>query len=139
MTENLHVQGYLAYWDALRRRHPGMLIDSCASGGRRNDIETLRRAVPLLRSDYQAFDGNPVYALGNQCQTYGLSSVDSLLRPRGLLHAATLHLLRPQPHVPVVLRLRRRAETAASTGTCTAVWSPSGGRWPIACWAIIIR
>jgi len=26
-------------------------IDSCASGGNRNDLETLRRAVPLLRSD----------------------------------------------------------------------------------------
>jgi alpha-galactosidase len=74
MTENLHVQGYLAYWDELLRRHPGMLIDSCSGGGRRNDIETLRRAVPLLRSDYQAFDGNPAYAPGNQCQTYGLSS-----------------------------------------------------------------
>ena len=69
-----HVQGYLAYWDALRQRHPGMLIDSCASGGRRNDLETLRRSVPLLRSDYQAFDGNPAFALGNQCQTYGLAS-----------------------------------------------------------------
>jgi alpha-galactosidase len=74
MTENLHVQGYLAYWDELRRQHPGMLIDSCASGGRRNDLETMRRAVPLLRSDYQAFDGNPGYAAGNQGHTYGLSS-----------------------------------------------------------------
>jgi alpha-galactosidase len=74
ITENLHVQGYLAYWDELRRRHPGMLIDSCASGGRRNDLETMRRAVPLLRSDYQAFDGNPAYAAGNQGHTYGLSS-----------------------------------------------------------------
>jgi alpha-galactosidase len=73
ITENHHIQGYLAYWDALQQRHPGMLIDSCSGGGRRNDIETLRRAVPLLRSDYQAFDGNPAYALGNQCQTYGLS------------------------------------------------------------------
>jgi alpha-galactosidase len=42
----------LSYWGELRRRHPGMLIDTCASGGRRNDLETLRRAVPLLRSDY---------------------------------------------------------------------------------------
>ena len=50
-TEIRHVEGYLAYWDELRRRHPNMLIDSCASGGRRNDLETLRRAVPLLRSD----------------------------------------------------------------------------------------
>ena len=52
ITENHHVTGYLAYWDELRRRHPNMLIDSCASGGRRNDLETMRRAVPLLRSDY---------------------------------------------------------------------------------------
>jgi hypothetical protein len=51
VTENFCVQGYLAFWDALRQRHPGMLIDSCASGGRRNDLETLRRAVPLLQSD----------------------------------------------------------------------------------------
>ena len=52
MTENLYVQGYLAYWDALRQRHPDLRIDSCASGGRRDDLETLRRAVPLIRSDH---------------------------------------------------------------------------------------
>ncbi len=74
MTENLHVQGYLAYWDELRRRHPDMLIDSCASGGRRNDLETMRRAAPLLRSDYQSFEGDPALAAGNQGHTYGLSS-----------------------------------------------------------------
>jgi len=52
MTENLYVQGYLAYWDALRQRHPQLRIDSCASGGRRDDLETMRRAVPLIRSDF---------------------------------------------------------------------------------------
>ncbi len=52
LTENLHVQGYLAYWDALRRRNPYLRIDSCASGGRRNDLETMRRAVPLHPTDY---------------------------------------------------------------------------------------
>jgi len=56
MTENLHVQGYLAYWDALRARHPQLIIDSCASGGRRNDLETLRRAVPLHPTDYNYAD-----------------------------------------------------------------------------------
>jgi len=71
MTENLYVQGYLAYWDELRRRHPDMPIDSCASGGRRNDLETLRRAVPLLRSDYQV---KPEATVGNQGHTYGISS-----------------------------------------------------------------
>jgi alpha-galactosidase len=67
ITEIRHVEGLLAFWDELRRRHPDMLIDTCASGGRRVDVETLRRAVPLWRSDY-AFE--PV---GHQCQTYGLS------------------------------------------------------------------
>ncbi len=52
ITEIRHVTGYLAYWDELRRRFPNLLIDTCASGGRRNDLETLRRAVPLWRSDY---------------------------------------------------------------------------------------
>jgi alpha-galactosidase len=67
ITEIKHVTGYLAYWDELRRRHPGLLIDSCASGGRRNDLETMRRAVPLWRSDY-AFE-----PIGHQCMTYGIS------------------------------------------------------------------
>lgn len=52
ITENLHVQGYLDYWDSLLERHPGLMIDSCASGGRRNDLETLRRSVPLHYTDY---------------------------------------------------------------------------------------
>jgi alpha-galactosidase len=67
ITEIRHVEGYLAFWDELKQRHNGMLIDSCASGGRRNDLETLRRAVPLLRSD-NIFD-----PLAEQCHTYGIS------------------------------------------------------------------
>jgi alpha-galactosidase len=67
ITENAYVTGYLAYWDELLRRDPKRWIDTCASGGRRNDLETLRRSVPLLRSDYW---GDPV---GQQCHTYGLS------------------------------------------------------------------
>ncbi len=52
VTENLYVQGYLAFWDELLERHPSLLIDSCASGGRRNDLETMRRSVPLHFTDY---------------------------------------------------------------------------------------
>ena len=52
MNENLHVQGYLQFWDELLERNPGLWIDSCASGGRRNDLETLRRSVPLHYTDY---------------------------------------------------------------------------------------
>ena len=52
MHENLHVQGYLRYWDELLAAHPGLWIDSCSSGGRRNDLETMRRSVPLHYSDF---------------------------------------------------------------------------------------
>ncbi len=51
ILENGHALGYLAYWDALVLRNPGLWIDSCASGGRRNDLETMRRAVTLHYTD----------------------------------------------------------------------------------------
>jgi len=68
VTEIRHVEGYLKYWDELRRRHPGLRIDTCASGGRRLDLETLRRSVPQVRSDY-LFEPT-----GQQCHAYGISS-----------------------------------------------------------------
>ncbi len=76
ITENLHVQGHLAFWDELRRRNPNLRIDSCASGGRRNDLETMRRSVPLLRSDWSVVDlrEKALQIEGNQSQTHGLSS-----------------------------------------------------------------
>lgn len=54
LRENFYIQGYLAFWDELIRRFPNMMIDSCASGGRRNDLETMRRSVPLHLSDYDS-------------------------------------------------------------------------------------
>lgn len=59
MNENLHVQAYLQYWDDLLERNPGLWIDSCASGGRRNDLETMRRSVPLHFTDY-GYGNHPV-------------------------------------------------------------------------------
>jgi len=59
MTENLYVQGYLQYWKDLLARNPGLWIDSCASGGRRNDLETMRLAVPLHYTDH-GYGDHPV-------------------------------------------------------------------------------
>jgi alpha-galactosidase len=67
ITEIRYVTGFLRYYDELLRRKPGLLIDNCASGGQRNDIETLRRSVPLWRSD-SAFDPDLM-----QSQTYGIA------------------------------------------------------------------
>ncbi len=55
-VENQYVIGYLAFWDGLLEQMPEIWIDSCASGGGRNDLETMRRGVPSQISDY--WDGN---------------------------------------------------------------------------------
>lgn len=52
IIENLYAQGYYAYWDKLIERFPNMMIDSCAAGGGRNDIESMRRSVPLHKTDH---------------------------------------------------------------------------------------
>ena len=56
MLENKYVQNHLKLWDEVNERFPDAVIDSCASGGKRNDLETLRRAVPLHKTDYNYRD-----------------------------------------------------------------------------------
>ena len=68
ITEIRWVEGFYKYWDELLRRHPGLRIDNCASGGRLIDLETISRSVEFLRTDYKYFE-----PIGQQCQTYGLS------------------------------------------------------------------
>ncbi|MBQ0106018.1 MAG: alpha-galactosidase, partial [Armatimonadetes bacterium] len=49
------VEGLYNFWDGLLDRCPNLLIDNCASGGRRMDIEMMDRSVPLWRTDYAGF------------------------------------------------------------------------------------
>ena len=53
ITEIKHINGLYRLWDTLLEKHPNLIIDNCAGGGRRIDIETLRRSMPMWRSDYQ--------------------------------------------------------------------------------------
>lgn len=53
ISEIKHINGMYKLWDSLLKKFPNLIIDNCASGGRRIDIETLRRSMPLWRSDYQ--------------------------------------------------------------------------------------
>lgn len=55
VTERLYVEGLYAMWDAIKggAYTPDLLLDSCASGGRRIDLEVLSRAVVFDRSDYE--------------------------------------------------------------------------------------
>lgn len=75
LTENKHVEALYALWDRLRSRFPGMPIDNCSSGGRRIDLETCMRSVPLWRSDTGCSPSSaerPSH-IWNQNQTLGLS------------------------------------------------------------------
>ena len=68
ISEIRHIEGLYAYWDSLLVRFPNLLIDNCASGGRRIDLETTSRSAPLWRTDYQYGEPN-----GYQCHTMGLN------------------------------------------------------------------
>ena len=72
ISEIKHINGMYRFWDALLERFPNLCIDNCASGGRRIDIETLRRSIPMWRSDYQCpanFD-----AEASQCHAIGFNT-----------------------------------------------------------------
>jgi len=75
ITEIKFVTNHLAYWDELLRRHPNLLIDNCASGCKRADLESMRRSVTFWRSDYLSdFTNGQSRLNANQCTTYGIVS-----------------------------------------------------------------
>lgn len=67
ITENRYITNYYRFWDALLEVLPAGYIDNCASGGRRLDLESAKRSVPLWRSDH-CYDPD-----ADQCMTYGLN------------------------------------------------------------------
>jgi alpha-galactosidase len=70
IAEIRHITGLYAFWDELLARHPGLIIDNCAGGGQRIDLETIARSVPLWRSDLQCWPFDP---LAMQTQSQGLA------------------------------------------------------------------
>jgi len=68
ITEIRHIEGLYAFWDELLARNQGLIIDNCASGGRRIDLETISRSVPFWRTDYHYGEPN-----GQQSHTYGVN------------------------------------------------------------------
>ena len=48
MTEMKHTTGLLDIFDELVRRYPWLMIDTCAAGGNRLRLDTLRRAIHSL-------------------------------------------------------------------------------------------
>ena len=67
INEIRYITGLYDFFDALAADHSHLLIDSCASGGRRLDFEMQRRSLALWRSD---LCWEPT---AEQCMTYALS------------------------------------------------------------------
>jgi len=59
ITEIRHIEGLYSMWAELQRRHAGLVIDNCSSGGRRLDVEASRYGLPLWHSDLQCEGSHP--------------------------------------------------------------------------------
>jgi alpha-galactosidase len=67
ITEIKYLEGLYAYWEEIARRWPTCLIEECASGGRRIDLETVMRMHIHQKTDYW-FDDDV-----DQASVWGLS------------------------------------------------------------------
>jgi alpha-galactosidase len=52
VTEMKYIEGLYSYWDHIAASWPDSLREECASGGRRIDLETIRRMQIHQKSDY---------------------------------------------------------------------------------------
>ena len=69
MSEINYITGLYQFWDDLRARHPGLIIDNAAGdGGERLDIEAISRCVSL-------FGSSPLDSYGDQVTIRQLTSV----------------------------------------------------------------
>jgi len=65
ISEIRYVEGLYSIWDELHRRYPALLMEGCASGGRRIDLESISRCHTYWKSDLY---GN---FMANQGHVYG--------------------------------------------------------------------
>ena len=82
ITENYYIQGYYKLYEALRAKYPDMMIGSCASGGGRNDLETMRLAVIMNATDYNSDDSEVKQGM-NWSLAQWIPYHDSLTRQSG--------------------------------------------------------
>ena len=105
MTEIRYIEGLYAILDELRRRHPDVFFEGCASGGRRIDVESLRRCHTYWRSDLyfnhsanqQMIHGASLYLPGNYVNTPLLELAENPYALRSTLGSALCLAWDPRP------------------------------------------
>ena len=69
ITQIRYTEGFYEFWDGLLERNPNLMIDNCATGARRVELETIKRSIALHRSDIPA---TPNYPLTVQAFNQGM-------------------------------------------------------------------
>lgn len=72
ICENHYVTNLYKYLDYLCENIDGLIIDNCASGGKRLDLEMTYRSIPFWRSDYNCSYHADLFE-ATQAHTYGVS------------------------------------------------------------------
>ena len=72
ICENHYVTNLYRFLDYLTDNIDGLIIDNCASGGKRLDLEMTRRSIAFWRSDYNC-SYHPDLFDATQSHTYGVS------------------------------------------------------------------
>lgn len=72
ICENHYVTNLYRYLDYLTENIEGLIIDNCASGGKRLDLEMAYRSIAFWRSDYNC-SYHPDLFDATQSHTYGIS------------------------------------------------------------------
>ncbi len=72
IAENHYVTNLYRFLDHLAENIDGLIIDNCASGGKRLDLEMTYRSIPFWRSDYNCSVHTDLFD-ATQAHTYGLS------------------------------------------------------------------
>ena len=72
ICENHYVTNLYRYLDYLCENIDGLIIDNCASGGKRLDLEMTYRSIPFWRSDYNCSYHWDLFN-ATQSHTYGIS------------------------------------------------------------------
>lgn len=72
ICENHYITNLYRFLDYLCENIDGLIIDNCASGGKRLDLEMTYRSIPFWRSDYNCAVHYDLFE-ATQSQSYGIS------------------------------------------------------------------
>jgi alpha-galactosidase len=98
IAEIRYIEGLYRMWDDIRKANPKLYIDNCASGGRRIDLETMSRSIPLWRSD------NTCDMLDHKAETVQLAAIKNQVMSAGLNRYVPLSTVGQMGATPYLFR-----------------------------------